>query len=198
MVADLIGVPAAVWVLLVISAVLLFAVLRHGRDLRHVRAALHDHMRQDHSVLTESVASEHHHDHEASEWPAEGPLQVGQQVDGRLLSLELGRWHVLLLVRPSCTQCRTVLNGLPHLLPSLSDYVVWIVSIGPSEDLTFPPGARATTVDIAEGNAPPVPAIALVDPAGVVQGRGNAETATDLVAFVTEGRQHGYGPPLPV
>jgi len=112
-----------------------------------------------------------------------------------------GRWSIVVLV-PSSE------DSLPghvaaELVPLLSDrYVLTILSPdakgadSESEGLIARPEPRLERGQLSDSVAGHLsrPFVLLVDPHRVVQGTGMPDTAADVIAFVVEGEERGFGP----
>lgn len=58
-------------------------------------------------------------------------------------------------------------------------------------------GLEITTLPSEYFAGTPLPAVAMIDPEGTVQGVGLAVNGAELVAFVLDGEHHGFGPAHP-
>jgi hypothetical protein len=150
---------------------------------------------RDHASLDHDHGAGHHADdhagHDEDEWP-EGFADPGLPVPPEFASVASGAWTLLVFLSPDCDRCTVVASGLASVVRQLADYRVAVVRTGPIDVASSV--ELAVDLDDVRARLLPTPAVALVDPGGIVRGRGTVESAEDLVVFVADGDEHGYGP----
>lgn len=170
--------------------VLTTGVVRVRSRVSVLETALRDHASLDH----DHGAGHHadgHADHDEDEWP-EGFADPGLPAPRDFAPAASGSWSLLVFLSPDCDRCAIVASGLAPVVRQLANYRVVVVRTG-SIDV---PSSVELTVDLDDVRARllPTPAVALVDPGGIVRGRGTVDSAEDLVVFAADGDEHGYGP----
>lgn len=177
--SSLVIVPIALVIVL-----LTYAVVMQRRELRLLNRTVGDHLR----AHVSPVAIEQRDDED--EWPT-GILDVGAPFPHADIPSG-GEWQIVVLVRAGCGTCRDVLTELPSVREQLQPG--YGVAVAAASFAEVGPLEGVATVQLADADVVPTPALVLVDPNGVVQGRGEASTAAAIIAFVQEGLEHGHGP----
>lgn len=171
-------------------AILIVVVGRQALAIRAVQRSWRDHLAVDHALdLAQTPMS---HDEEP-DWPSTDYLSVGKPIPTAVGARIQGRWALLILAKADCETCAAVLSGLDEVRPMVSGYDVQVLMLGgegPAQTKDW-----IITSD-PEAASLPIPSMFLVDPAGVVQGRGTLVSSHDLVVFASDGRHHGLGPAL--
>ncbi len=170
--------------------ILTVVVSRQALAMEGVQRSWRDHLATDHAM---DLGHGSESDHDEPNWPSTDYLLVGRPVSSHIAAILTSRWALLILVKADCEACTTILAGLNDVRPMVLDYELHVLTVG-----TVGTPSAGDWVVISEPDAAflPTPSAFLVDPLGVVQGRGTLLTTYDLVVFVADGRHHGIGPGL--
>lgn len=168
-----------------VVVLLSYAVVMQRRELQVLKRTVGDHLR----AHVAPVALEQEDDEDA--WPT-GFLEVGAPFpQGDIASG--GQWQIVVLVKAGCGACTRVLAELLSVREQVKPGYRVVIAATSFADVA--PFEGVATVRFDDADVVPTPALVLVDPNGVVQGRGVASTAATIIAFAREGLDHGYGPP---
>lgn len=171
--------------MVLVIVLLSYAVVMQRRELRVLKSTVGDHLRA-HVVMVAADQAEHSED-----WPP-GVLEVGGPFPDAADRASEGKWRVVLLVKAGCGSCGRVLAELPSITEGLLPGYGIAVAAASFDGLGPFEGVATVQLDVAD--AVPTPSLLLVDPGGIIQGRGAASTPASITAFIEEGLDHGYGP----
>jgi hypothetical protein len=128
----------------------------------------------------------------AGDNPAPAPaIQPGSAAPQPLQAIAEGGWTVALLVREP--EQLDVLPEGDELGRLRSRYHV-VAGIPHGHDTSTTPGVQVVPLREELYDHLLLPAVAMIDPEGVVQGVGRVTNGFELLAFVHEGEHHGFGP----
>jgi hypothetical protein len=126
----------------------------------------------------------------ASDWPAESRWQPGAPAP--LAEAAGGAWAVATLARSSADLAPVLVTGASRdRLESRYRLLAAVPEPGPVEEVA---GVPVVALPVEAWDELPLPAAAMLDPNGVLQGVGSITTVQELLAFVHEGEHHGFGP----
>lgn len=128
---------------------------------------------------------------ESAEWPRDAALQAGVPAPPQLREVAGGGWMLVLL--------GTLPAEVQKMLPAgaafrrLAARYQLVAVLAPSHGSAVPE-LETVALPASALAGVPVPAAAMVDPDGLVQGVGSVANDAELLAFVGEGEHHGFGP----
>lgn len=179
------------WLLAAALALLGVLLLRVATEMRQLRRLLMNHIEAAHIGV--SIDGDDDDGADGMAWPA-GVLEVNAPVPPEIERVGRGTWTLLVVLRQGCSNCKLILDELPATVRSLVDYRVVIVNLGAMITSGAPDSVPQVELRATQRDAVPAPSMLMVDPDGIIQGRGALSSAVDLLVFASEGQEHGFGP----
>jgi hypothetical protein len=128
---------------------------------------------------------------DGGEWPATGHFVIGYAVMPPYWRNGDG-WTIVAFLSPACGTCIEVVDHLGRLESELIGWSVLLLST----DLPIGGGNFGRSLIVSSEIMPgvPLPALGLIDPAGIFQGAGLLHDGTEVTEFLHEARHQGFWP----